>query len=31
MNEIRSVADIIAELVAGFADATRRLDGIRDS
>jgi NAD(P)H-dependent flavin oxidoreductase YrpB (nitropropane dioxygenase family) len=31
MNEIRPVADIIAELVAGFADATRRLDGIRDS
>jgi NAD(P)H-dependent flavin oxidoreductase YrpB (nitropropane dioxygenase family) len=31
MNEIRPVADIIAELVAGFADATERLDGIRDS
>lgn len=31
MNEIRPVAEIIAELVAGFADATRRLDGIRDS
>ena len=31
MNEIRPVADIIAELVAGFADAARRLDGIRDS
>jgi NAD(P)H-dependent flavin oxidoreductase YrpB (nitropropane dioxygenase family) len=31
MNEISPVADIIAELVAGFADATRRLDGIRDS
>jgi len=31
MNEIRPVADIIAELVAGFADATRRLDDIRDS
>ncbi len=31
MNEIRPVADIIAELVAGFADATQRLDGIRDS
>jgi len=30
MNEIRPVADIIAELVTGFADATRRLDGIRD-
>ena len=31
MNEIRPVADIIAELVAGFADATQRLDDIRDS
>src|SRR6476646_1640707 len=31
MTEIRPVADIVAELVAGFADATRRLDGIRDS
>ncbi len=31
MNEIRPVADIVAELVQGFADATRRLDGIRDS
>jgi NAD(P)H-dependent flavin oxidoreductase YrpB (nitropropane dioxygenase family) len=31
MNEIRPVADIIAELVAGFAEATQRLDGIRDS
>jgi NAD(P)H-dependent flavin oxidoreductase YrpB (nitropropane dioxygenase family) len=31
MNEIRPVADIIAELVQGFDDATRRLDGIRDS
>jgi NAD(P)H-dependent flavin oxidoreductase YrpB (nitropropane dioxygenase family) len=30
MNEIRPVADIIAELVTGFEDATRRLDGIRD-
>lgn len=30
MNEIRPVADIIAELVDGFADATRRLDGIRE-
>ena len=29
MNEIRPVADIIAELVTGFEDATRRLDGIR--
>lgn len=29
MNEIRPVADIIAELVAGFEEATRRLDGIR--
>jgi NAD(P)H-dependent flavin oxidoreductase YrpB (nitropropane dioxygenase family) len=31
MNEIRPVADIIAELVQGFAGATQRLDGIRDS
>ena len=31
MNEIRPVADIIAELVEGFEDATRRLDGIRES
>ena len=31
MNEIRPVADIIAELVQGFADATQRLDGIRDT
>jgi NAD(P)H-dependent flavin oxidoreductase YrpB (nitropropane dioxygenase family) len=30
MNEIRPVADIIAELVKGFEDATRRLDGIRE-
>jgi NAD(P)H-dependent flavin oxidoreductase YrpB (nitropropane dioxygenase family) len=29
MNEIRPVADIIAELVGGFEDATRRLDDIR--
>ena len=29
MNEIRPVADIIAELVAGFDAATRRLDDIR--
>ena len=29
MNEIRPVADIMAELVSGFEDATRRLDGIR--
>jgi NAD(P)H-dependent flavin oxidoreductase YrpB (nitropropane dioxygenase family) len=29
MNEIRPVADIIAELVAGFDVATRRLDDIR--
>ena len=29
MNEIRPVADIIAELVAGFEAATERLDGIR--
>jgi NAD(P)H-dependent flavin oxidoreductase YrpB (nitropropane dioxygenase family) len=31
MNEIRPVADIIAELVGGFEDATKRLDGIRDN
>jgi NAD(P)H-dependent flavin oxidoreductase YrpB (nitropropane dioxygenase family) len=31
MNEIRPVAAIIAELVQGFEEATRRLDGIRDS
>jgi NAD(P)H-dependent flavin oxidoreductase YrpB (nitropropane dioxygenase family) len=31
MNEIRPVADIIAELVKGFEDATRRLDGIREA
>jgi NAD(P)H-dependent flavin oxidoreductase YrpB (nitropropane dioxygenase family) len=30
MNEIRPVADIIAELVQGFEAATKRLDGIRD-
>lgn len=30
MNEIRPVADIIAELVEGFEQATRRLDTIRD-
>lgn len=30
MNEIRPVADIIAELVSGFETATRRLDGFRD-
>jgi NAD(P)H-dependent flavin oxidoreductase YrpB (nitropropane dioxygenase family) len=29
MNEIRPVADIIAELVTGFEEASRRLDGIR--
>jgi NAD(P)H-dependent flavin oxidoreductase YrpB (nitropropane dioxygenase family) len=29
MNEIRPVADIIAELVDGFDSATRRLDGMR--
>ena len=28
MNEIRPVADIIAELVTGFEDATKRLDDI---
>ena len=31
MNEIRPAADIIADLVAGFEEATRALDGIRDS
>jgi NAD(P)H-dependent flavin oxidoreductase YrpB (nitropropane dioxygenase family) len=31
MNEIRPVADIIAELVSGFEAATRQLDEIRDS
>ncbi len=31
MNEIRPVADIIADLVAGFEGATMRLDGIRES
>ena len=31
MNEIRPVADIIAELVSGFEAATRTLDDIRDS
>ena len=30
MNEIRPVADIIAELVSGFEEATKRLDGIRE-
>ncbi len=30
MNEIRPVADIIAELVRGFEDATKRLDEIRE-
>ena len=31
MNEIRPVADIIAELVEGFEEATQRLDDIRGS
>jgi NAD(P)H-dependent flavin oxidoreductase YrpB (nitropropane dioxygenase family) len=30
MNEIRPVADIMAELVSGFDEATGRLDGFRD-
>jgi NAD(P)H-dependent flavin oxidoreductase YrpB (nitropropane dioxygenase family) len=30
MNEIRPVADIIAELVNGFEDASKRLDSIRE-
>lgn len=30
MNEIRPVADIIAELVSGFEAASTRLDGIRE-
>jgi len=31
MNEIRPVADIIGELVSGFDEASKRLDGIRES
>jgi NAD(P)H-dependent flavin oxidoreductase YrpB (nitropropane dioxygenase family) len=31
MNQIRPVADIIAELVEGFEVASKRLDGIRES
>jgi NAD(P)H-dependent flavin oxidoreductase YrpB (nitropropane dioxygenase family) len=31
MNEIRPVADIVAELVSGFEEASKRLDGIRES
>src|SRR4051812_13881327 len=31
MNEIRPVAEIIAELVKGFEAASQRLDGIRES
>jgi NAD(P)H-dependent flavin oxidoreductase YrpB (nitropropane dioxygenase family) len=31
MNEIRPVADIIAELVSGFEAASKRLDAIRES
>jgi NAD(P)H-dependent flavin oxidoreductase YrpB (nitropropane dioxygenase family) len=31
MNEIRPVADIIGELVSGFEEATKRLDGIAGS
>jgi NAD(P)H-dependent flavin oxidoreductase YrpB (nitropropane dioxygenase family) len=31
MNEIRSVADIMAELVSGFEAATERLDEIAGS
>jgi NAD(P)H-dependent flavin oxidoreductase YrpB (nitropropane dioxygenase family) len=31
MNEIRPVADIIAELVSGFEAASTRLDGIREA
>ncbi|MGE2735613.1 NAD(P)H-dependent flavin oxidoreductase [Mycolicibacterium vaccae] len=31
MNEIRPVADIIAELVSGFEEATKQLDAIRES
>lgn len=30
MNEIRPVADIIGELVSGFEEATKRLDGIAE-
>ena len=31
MNEIRPVAEIIGELVSGFEEATKRLDGIAES
>ena len=31
MNEIRPAADIIAELVDGFGEASKRLDVIRDN
>jgi NAD(P)H-dependent flavin oxidoreductase YrpB (nitropropane dioxygenase family) len=31
MNEIRPAADIVAELVTGFDEATRRLDDIRNA
>jgi NAD(P)H-dependent flavin oxidoreductase YrpB (nitropropane dioxygenase family) len=31
MNEIRPVADIIGELVSGFEEASKRLDGIREN
>jgi NAD(P)H-dependent flavin oxidoreductase YrpB (nitropropane dioxygenase family) len=31
MNEIRPVADIIAELVSGFEEATKNLDRIAES
>jgi NAD(P)H-dependent flavin oxidoreductase YrpB (nitropropane dioxygenase family) len=30
MNEIRPTADIMAELVSGFDEATLRLDGMRE-
>jgi NAD(P)H-dependent flavin oxidoreductase YrpB (nitropropane dioxygenase family) len=31
MNEIRPAADIVAELVTGFDEATSRLDDIRNA
>jgi len=31
MNEIRPVADIVAELASGFEEAVERLDRIRGS
>jgi NAD(P)H-dependent flavin oxidoreductase YrpB (nitropropane dioxygenase family) len=31
MNQVRPVADVMAELVAEFEHAVTRLDGVRDS